>query len=295
MQRRKNKLIGSFIGLAIGDAMGAPIEFKQRGSFIPVTSYRSGGKFNLKAGSYTDDTAMALCLAQSLLKREGFDAIDQLNRYVEWWHKGYMACGDKAVGLGKTVMRSLLRYMRKKEPISDLKSEKFSGNGSLMRIAPICIYYANYLNKAVFLSALSSKTTHSSKIAVDSCKFLAYTLITLYNTNDKSIIFSEEHKKELLNFFSKEPLHPALNDIIESKYIAKEQKQIKSAGYAIDSLEASLWSFYHTNNFEDAILKAVNLGGDADTIGAITGQIAGAFYGADKIPYPLIKDGARLV
>ena len=133
---------GSLLGLAIGDAMGAPVEFMKRGTFEPVTEYRSGGKFRLKAGEWTDDTAMALCLAKSLLESKGFDPIDQMDKYTAWMYEGYMSCTGKSIGLGKTCQRSLIRYSRTKQAYTDIKHEKFSGNGSLMRLAPVCIYYA---------------------------------------------------------------------------------------------------------------------------------------------------------
>ena len=109
--------------------MGAPVEFCRRGSFVPVTEYRSGGKFRLRAGEWTDDTAMALCLAQSLIDSDGFDPKDQLDKYLRWIDTGYMSCAGKAVGLGKTIMRSLIRYRRKGQTYADIKHEKFSGNG----------------------------------------------------------------------------------------------------------------------------------------------------------------------
>ena len=179
-----NRLKGCMLGLAIGDAMGAPVEFMKRGTFEPVTGYRSGGKFRLNAGEWTDDTAMALCLAQSLIDCKGFDPIDQLNKYLEWLDSGYMSCTGKMVGLGKTCWRSLVRYRRTGQPYTDIKHEKFSGNGSLMRLAPICIYYATDLDKAVHYAALSSKTTHGSPIAIDACRYFAYIVVHLLNGAD---------------------------------------------------------------------------------------------------------------
>ncbi len=282
MTTKTNRQIGCMLGLAIGDAMGAPVEFQKRGSFVPVTEYRSGGKFRLNAGEWTDDTAMALCLAQSLIDSNGFDPIDQMDKYLRWIDTGYMSCTGKMVGLGKTCWRSLVRYRRMGEPYTDIKHEKFSGNGSLMRLAPICIYYSGNLDQAVYYAALSSKTTHGSPIAVDCCRYFAYIVMHLLNGVDKDMIFSDKFISRLYRYFD-EPLHRELNFIIKGDFTTKIEDEVHSSGYVIHSLEASLWSFYHTDTFEKAILKSVNLGDDADTVGAITGQLVGAFYGVDGI------------
>ena len=289
MITKENRLKGCMLGLAIGDAMGAPVEFMKRGTFEPVTGYRSGGKFRLNAGEWTDDTAMALCLAQSIIDSNGFDPIDQLDKYLEWIDSGYMSCTGKMVGLGKTCWRSLIRYRRTGQAYTDIKHEKFSGNGSLMRLAPICIYYADDLDKAVHYAALSSKITHGSPIAVDCCRYFAYVILKIMNGAKKDTLFSDSFVSDVYKYFSNEPLHRELNSIIGCEYISKREDEIQSSGYAIHSLEASLWSFYHTNTFEEAILKSVNLGDDADTVGAITGQLVGAFYGVDGIPDELIE------
>ncbi len=281
---KENLLKGCMLGLAIGDAMGAPVEFMKRGSFEPVMGYRSGGKFRLNAGDWTDDTAMALCLAQSLIDSNGFNPTDQLDKYLRWIDTGYMSCTGKMVGLGKTCMRSLIIYRIRGQAYTNMKSEKFSGNGSLMRLAPICIYYADDLDQAVHYAALSSKTTHASPIAVDCCRYFAYVILKIMNGAKKNTLFSDCFVSDVYKYFTDEPLHRELNSIIRCEYISKSEDEIQSTGYVIHSLEASLWSFYHTDTFEEAILKSVNLGDDADTVGAITGQLAGAFYGVDGIP-----------
>ena len=283
MITKESRLKGCMLGLAIGDAMGAPVEFMKRGTFEPITGYRSGGKFRLNAGEWTDDTAMALCLAQSLIDSNGFDPIDQLDKYLEWIDSGYMSCTGKMVGLGKTCWRSLVRYRRTGQAYTDIKHEKFSGNGSLMRLSPICIYYVDDLDQAVHHAALSSKTTHGSPIAVDCCRYFAYVILNFVNGIDKDTLFSDRFISDTYKYFSDEPLHRELNSIIRCEYISKGEDEIQSTGYAIHSLEAALWSFYHTSTLEDAILKSVNLGDDADTVGVITGQLAGAYYGMDGI------------
>jgi ADP-ribosylglycohydrolase len=293
MNPDKNKQKGALLGLAIGDALGAPVEFLARGTFEPVVEYRDGGKFRLEAGEWTDDTAMALCLAQSLIERQGFDPVDQLEKYLLWMLEGYMSCTGKMIGLGKATMRALIRYRRTQQPYTALKSEKFSGNGSLMRLAPVCIFYANDIEEAVRYAALSSKTTHGSPIAVDACRYFSYLLVSLFHGTSKEELFSDAFENKVKSFFKNEPLHPALKSIIKRDYRYKKEEEISSSGYVVHSLEAALWSFYHTTTFEEGVLKAVNLGNDADTVGAITGQIAGAWYGYGAISPMLISGVAK--
>ena len=157
---QKNKAIGSIVGFAIGDALGAPVEFKERGTFEPVEFYRSGGKFNLPAGAYTDDTAMTLCLAQSLIDKNGCDADDQLQKYIAWLNDGYMSATGISVGCGKQIYRALLAYSSKKNTVCTIGNNRSAGNGSLMRVSPIAIYYMEDLNKAMQCAQKSSYTTH---------------------------------------------------------------------------------------------------------------------------------------
>lgn len=284
MLTKVNRMQGCLLGLAIGDAMGAPVEFKKRGTFQPVTEYRSGGKFRLKTGEWTDDTAMALCLAQSLIDCKGFDPHDQMEKYLEWMECGYMSCTGKAIGMGTIVMRTLIRYKRNRQPYTDICHEKFSGNGSLMRLAPVCLFYADNIDDAVHFSSLSSATTHGSLIAIDACRYCAYLITHLLQGLEKEEIFTYQFQKRLKAYFKGAPLHKSLYVVIKGCFKNKSIKGIVSSGYVVHSLEAALWSFYHSKTFEEAILTAVNLGDDADTVGAITGQIAGAYYGLQGIP-----------
>lgn len=285
-----SRLKGCMFGLAIGDAMGAPVEFKKRGTFKPISEYRSGGKFRLNIGEWTDDTAMALCLAQSLIDCQRFNPYDQMEKYLEWMECGYMSCTGKAIGLGTITMRTLIRYKRNRQPYTDICHEKFSGNGSLMRLAPICIFYADDIDDAVHFASLSSATTHGSTIAIDACRYFAYLVTHLLQGAEKEEIFSYQFMKNLRSYFKGSPLHESLDSIIRGCFKNKSKKGIVSSGYVVHSLEAALWSFYHSETFEEAILNAVNLGDDADTVGAITGQIAGAYYSYDTIPDKWVND-----
>jgi len=274
---------GSFIALAIGDALGAPIQFKARDTYLHLVGYTQGGEFNSQKGEYTDDTAMALCLAQSLIDSNGFDAHNQLQNYIKWLKYGYMSTRDEAFDIGFTVYQSVLNYMDTNETTTPLKQEEYSGNGSLMRLAPVVLYYADDIQKAVYYAGKSSLTTHSSPIAIDGCRYFAYILTQLLHGAHKFELFTPQEMKKMNQFFKKEPLHSEISKIANGSFLTKTREQISSSGYIVHTLEASLWAFYNGTSFKNSLLKAVNLGDDADTVGAVTGQLCGAFYGFSQI------------
>ena len=274
---------GCFIGLAIGDALGSPIQFKKRDTYLHVRGYTKGGEFNSAKGEYTDDTAMALCLADSLINSKGFDAKNQLDTYVRWLKDGYMSTRDKAFDIGLTIFSSLVQYMETGKTTTYINQEENSGNGSLMRLAPVVMFYADNLDKAVSFAGKSSLTTHASPIAVDACRYFAYILTLILNGSHKSELFNDEATIKMKHFFKDKPLHPKIAKITNGSYVGKKRDEIKSSGYVVHTLEAALWAFYYGETFKDTILTAVNLGDDADTVGAVAGQLAGAYYGVDNI------------
>lgn len=281
----KDKIIGSFIGLAVGDAIGTTLEFEGRDQKEELKDMIGGGVFNLNAGEWTDDTSMALCLSKSLLEN-GFDLKDQLERYLLWKNKGYCSSNGKCFDIGMTVVEALSNYVRTGNEFSGSTDEYSAGNGSIMRLAPIVIYYSTkedednplffeLLNK----SKLSSKTTHQHPSAVDACALLAIILNRgFYNTDKTNILNFTENMLKKYNISDELIIQIALGS-----YKNKKRNEIKSSGYVIHSLEAALWAFYHTDNFNDGVLLAANLAGDADTVAAIYGQIAGSFYGVSSI------------
>lgn len=279
----KDKFLGGLVGLATGDALGTTVEFMPRGSFEPVTDIVGGGPFELKSGQWTDDTSMALCLAQSLVEKHMMLPHDQLNKYLDWYQKGYMSSTGKCFDIGMTTVRALKDY-RSKGIIKRSDNPEEAGNGSLMRLVPVSLFYSNSIKIASDVSGQSSLTTHGAKEAIDSCRFFGYLIATIIQNPEMS-------KEDLLNLYkssdilwTKDPLSDRVHNIAAGIYFTKEDKQIFSSGYVIHSLEAALWSFYKTNSFEEGALKAVNLGDDADSVGAIYGQIAGVFYGYEGIP-----------
>lgn len=270
-----SRFLGCLLGLAVGDAVGTTVEFKSRGSFPPVTDMVGGGPFGLKAGQWTDDTSMALCLATSLVEKQGFDVADQMDKYWRWYQDGYMSSTGDCFDIGNTVRKALNTYHRTGEPFSGDTSPYTAGNGSLMRLAPVPIFYFPDLQKTLFFSAESSRTTHGAAECLEACQLFAE---ILFNA------FSGKEKEELLFKTTFNPSASKIKDISSGLYRNKEENEIIGSGYVVASLEAALWCFYQSNSFEEAILRSVNLGDDADTTAAICGQVAGAYYGMDGIP-----------
>jgi ADP-ribosyl-[dinitrogen reductase] hydrolase len=275
IQSRRKHYLGALLGLACGDAVGTTVEFKPRGSFQPVTDMVGGGPFGLKAGQWTDDTSMALCLAESLLSKGEFDARDQMARYMNWWYWGYLSSTGDCFDIGMTVREALEKYSETGEAFSGSIDPYSAGNGSLMRLAPVVLFAYPDMAAVLALAADSSRTTHGACEAVESCQFLAAIL---------SGALAGYSKDQLLANMNYVPEQEKLAKLLNGAFIQKDENEIRGTGYCVESLEAALWCFFNTNSFEQAVLRAVNLGDDADTTGAIVGQIAGAYYGVEGIP-----------
>jgi ADP-ribosylglycohydrolase len=288
---------GALIGLAVGDALGAAVEFSSPGSFAPVTGYRSGGPYGLKAGEWTDDTSMALALADSIAT-VGWDLNDQASRYVEWWKTGKYSVNGRCFDIGITTRRALHNFLANKNALlSGDPSERASGNGSIMRLAPVPIGHADlYPDKLDELSRLadeSSLPTHASEHCRSACRYLATVLAALIQGEDRKEVLSPDWKPlQTLNDIK--PLHPLIQEVAEGSYRHKQPPVIEGSGWAVKSLEAALWAFHDAASFEEAVLRAVNLGDDADTTGSICGQLAGAYWGESNIPGSLRSGLARM-
>lgn len=295
---KKNRAIGALVGLAVGDAVGTTLEFKERDS-ENITDMVGGGPFQLEPGQWTDDTSMALCLGYALLKGHEINSIDwateQLSNYQNWYKNGYCSSNGYCFDIGGTTRTAIQNFI-KSGSLTNNSHFLDSGNGSLMRLAPIPIYYnavygVEKYNTLVQAAVMSSITTHASSLCIQSCIAFA----TLLNRAINGIQIpdgvepSSSTKGSLLTLPEQIWELTGVNetlviDIMNGSYKTKTRDQIRSSGYVIDSLEAALWAFYSTDNFKDAILLAANLGDDADTVAAITGQLAGAYYGLDGIP-----------
>jgi len=275
---------GAMIGLAIGDALGAPLEFLQRDTFSPVTWYCMGGEFDLAIGEYTDDSAMALCLAQSLIDSQGMDQKDQLRKYLLWYEKGYMSATGVRKDCGITIAKALSHF--KREGCSECGDRKFhqgAGNGSLMRIAPVALFYAADVKLAMQMAEKSSYTTHGLRICADACRVYTGLIVGALQGVQKEELLSESYFKHLCEVDAKYSYDPLIKRVMQGSYKTKSREDIRSSGYVVDTLEAALWAFHNSKGFNEGVLMAVNLGDDADTVGAVYGQLSGAYYGIDGI------------
>ena len=274
---------GALLGLAAGDALGTTLEFTRPGEFSPITDMIGGGPFNLRAGQWTDDTSMALCLAESLLESNGFDPYDQLSRYVRWKRQGHHSSTGVCFDVGGTVMAALARFERFSEPYATSAGPNSAGNGSLMRVAPVPLFFNGDPFGAIESAALSSKTTHGHPEAVDACRYFAGLIVGALEGRSRGELL-EPHFTPVDGLWTREPLAHAINHVAGGSFLREEPPIIRGDGYVTRCLEAALWVFAKSTCFEDGALLAVNLGEDADTTGAVYGQIAGAYYGVESIP-----------
>lgn len=269
-----DRAIGALLGLAVGDAVGTTLEFKPRDSYLPLTDMIGGGPFRLKAGEWTDDSSMALALADSLLANEEFDPEDLMRRFVAWRDKGEYSCTGSCFDIGMTVASALSRWKLNGDPIAGSTDPQSAGNGSLMRLSPVAIRHWQDRDTMRLVAAIQSQTTHGAPEAVSAC-----------------VAYADLIADAIAGYPRHEVLAPRkgnhagkIERIMRGSWRGAARNDIGSSGYVAHSLEAALWSIGRTSDFRSAILTAANLGGDADTTAAIAGQLAGALYGASGIP-----------
>lgn len=274
---------GSLLGLAAGDAVGTTLEFEWPGTFAPIDDMVGGGPFGLQPGQWTDDTSMALCLAESLIECKGFDPLDQMQRYVRWYREGHLSSTGSCFDIGNTVRGALHAFERTHEPYSGSTDPDTAGNGSIMRLAPVPLFYASNPREAIDKSADSSRTTHGAATAVDACRYLGALIVGAVKGASKEELVAERYSP-VEGYWDENPLTEKIDEIAVGTYKYLQPPVIQGNGYVVRSLEAALWAFHHSTSFRDGCLLAANLGHDADTTAAIYGQLAGAFYGEESIP-----------
>ncbi|CAF3529100.1 unnamed protein product [Rotaria socialis] len=308
-----NRIQGSMVGLALGDALGAYVEFRPRQYLVdhPVTDLESGGTWGLTKGQFTDDTSMALCLANSLVACHGFNPYDQLVRY-KWWHQfGYMSSIGNCFDIGAGTRQSLREFERRQKtfakefsiPLTDMDQlsdgallEKFdiycsedgvAGNGALTRLAPVPLFFHRFPAIAVEYSGISGQITYGDTIVYDACRYYGALIVAALHGEPKSQLLDNKFYSRHAEWFRNIPLHPGIQSIAEGSYkrVGGYNAGIRGKGYIVSALEAALWAFWSDDNsFAKGVLAAVNLGDDTDTTAAIYGQLAGAYYGYGKLP-----------
>ena len=274
---------GCLLGLATGDALGTTLEFQSPGTFTPIKDMVGGGPFGLQPGEWTDDTSMALCLAESLIEQNGFVPIDQLQRYLQWYRRGYLSSKGYCFDIGRTVGKALTRFEKTREPYCGDTNPRSAGNGSIMRLAPVPLFFAQNPEDAIAFSGESSRTTHGAETCIDACRYLGALLVGAVNGASRDELLSQYYSP-IPNYWQENPLVDEIDAIAAGSFKHRQPPEIQGSGYVVESLEAALWAFYHSQSFAEGCLLAVNLGDDADTTGAVYGQLAGAFYGEQGIP-----------
>jgi ADP-ribosylglycohydrolase len=279
---------GCLLGLAVGDAVGTTLEFARPGTFEPIDDMIGGGPFGLRPGQWTDDTSLALCLGESLLECAGFNPIDQLQRYLRWWREGHLSSTGSCFDIGSTTRTALGMFERTGQAWSGPTDPDFAGNGSLMRLAPVPMFYACQFSMAIERAAESSRTTHGAQTAVDACRYFAGLVTGALSGTSKDELLSSSYSP-IPGYWKKHALAPEIDEVARGSFRNHHPPQIRGTGFVVRTLEAALWAFYNTSSFRDGCLGVVNLGEDADTTGAVYGQLAGAYYGVGDIPEKWLK------
>jgi ADP-ribosylglycohydrolase len=314
--KEQEKIVGSLVGLAIGDALGASVEFRPRQYLVdhPVKDMQGGGTWGLQAGQWTDDTSMALCLAASLITQHGFNPYDQMVRYKWWYKKGFLSSTGQCFDIGSTTRTSLEEFSRrqsvlkqhfrteKDEDIDNLSFDQVksvsnfnvvcglagqAGNGPLMRLAPVPLFYFRDPESAVRLAGESARLTHGDQKAVDACRYYAALIVAAINGRSKDELLSNQFYEKNQQWFGRDKLHDEVLSVAHGSYKKSGgyDDGIRGKNYIVNTLQAALWAFWSDgNSFEQGALNAVNLGDDTDTTAAVYGQLAGAYYGISAIP-----------
>lgn len=271
----RDRAMGALLGLAVGDAIGTTLEFKPRDdSAARLIDMVGGGPFRLEPGQWTDDTAMALALTDSLHADPSLEPRDLMERFVAWWKQGTYSCTGDCFDIGNTTRDALQRWLRTGDPLAGSKAAHTAGNGSLMRLAPAAIRHWNKPEAREAVAILQSRTTHGAEEAIDACRLFADLIAeAIAGTPRHAILASRVFKGSA-----------KIEAIAGGSWRSKPRAGIRGSGYVVDALEAALWCIGRTADFRSAVLMAANLRDDADTTAAITGQLAGALYGASGIP-----------
>jgi len=289
----RDRALGAFLGLAVGDAVGTTLEFCARDT-KRVDDMVGGGPFRLAPGGWTDDTSMALALADSLAARGTLDCRDLMDRFVRWWRHGdYSHTGD-CFDIGHAVLAALEEYLRTGDQCAGSTDPYTAGNGSLMRLAPVALRFWNDRPRLIATAAAQSRTTHKAEEAVDACRAFAELLADAIAGSPRANLLAPRsfngieavgnrldcaHPEDTVRPWTK-----AIAAIMNGRWRGRPRDEIRSSGYVVHTLEAALWSVARTGNFRNAVLLAANLADDADTAAAVTGQLAGALYGLSGIP-----------
>lgn len=275
---------GALVGLAVGDALGAAVQHRKPGSFTPVNDMLGGGPFQLPRGAWTDDTAMALCLAESLVESRGFDTGDQIARYQLWQHEGHLSSTGECVGITASVAKALATARWTGKALAGSHDPAQLDKEALSRVAPAALYFLADVREAIHYAGEAARTTHQSPVVLDACRYLAALLVGALKGVSRQQLLVPRFSP-VPGLWEERGLKPAVEAIAAGSYRHKASVDLDGGGTVLQALETALWALDHSSTFREGALLAVNLGLDADVAGAVYGQLAGAVHGLAGIPF----------
>lgn len=275
-RRLRRTFRGVFMGSAVGDALGVTNELCSPAQVRTIDGIMGGGIFDVAPGVWTDDTSLMLCVADSLITQQGFDAHDQASRFVRWWRDGYLACGGRTYDIGNVTAMALFHFIQTGHPYSQVTSEHAAGTGAMIRMAPIGLYYATQPAALIEYAKRSSQITHAAASAISASQIIAILVARALCGVDKPQLFTD--------VWPCAPVHAAVQSVLAGSYRVLQPPQILNSTYVVRTLESVLWSLWHHAGFADGILALANLGGRSGAACVAYGQIAGALYGEEAIP-----------
>ncbi|MFJ7471235.1 ADP-ribosylglycohydrolase family protein [Peribacillus frigoritolerans] len=292
----KKRMLPSLYGGIVGDLLGVPVEFKRRGTFTinDITGY---GTYNQPPGTWSDDTSLTLCLIENLIEKG--DSAELMQKFVQYMESGYWTPHHEMFDIGRTTSEAIIKF-RNGTPAPECGGDAMfdNGNGALMRIAPVAFILFNsfnFIEKTQTIKKYTEVTHAHPRSVVGSIIYVEF-LLRLYYNNSPEV--SKREIKELFDEnFDKDHIYQkelqAYSRIFEEDFFSLPQEEILSDGYVVHTLEAAIWCLGNSGSFSEAVLKAVNLGDDTDTVGAITGTMAGMYYKMDDIPKEWLEKIAR--
>jgi len=275
----RERFQGALVGLAVGDALAAHTQFRKPGSFAAVGDLLGGGPFDLPRGAWTDDTAMALLLAESLLTREGFDGHDQVQRFARWQREGYGSSTGQCVGISANVARALATAQYKRQPFAGSHDPEQLDKDPLSRVAPPVMYFFADAAGAVARAAEAARITAQAPMVLDCVRLLAAMLHQALSGRDRQAVLRPPRDS-----WATATTRPEVLAVYDGSYSRRMPPEIGGGGHILQALEAALWAFHYGETFREGALLAANLGHDSDVVCAVYGQLAGAFHGVSAIP-----------
>lgn len=279
----RDRFHGALLGLAVGDALGVSVQHRKPDTFTPLGDLLGGGPFDLPRGAWSDDTAMALCLAESLLECNGSDPADQVRRYQRWQREGYLASTGQCVGITASVSRALATAQWSGKAHSGSHDPARLDKEPLSRVAATVLFHCADPETAIEQAAEAARTTHQAPVVLDVCRYFGALLVGALRGTAKSQLLAPNYAPSE-GLWNRRPLKPQVEAIAAGSFRTKSPPEIEGGGTILQTLEAVLWAFNRARNFREGALLAANLGLDADVTATAYGQLAGAAYGVANIP-----------